>query len=111
MEKFSINSKYGVFEVVANDGNKGFSDLYYGDYKVATVKADWWNEDALINEIENNKEQILGKMSSRGVEVCQNNLSDVIAKAAEIVKEMDDNAIRGFVGSRLTQCINKLKVA
>lgn len=104
----TINTKYGVFEVVDN-GNGGVC-LFIGKAKICEFpKVAWWNMDAIEKGIEQHREMIEKRIKERVTElnVTKENASDVIAKLIEVLG--NDN--KGFYSSRLKQCLNKLKVA
>lgn len=131
----NVATSLGVFEVRKSNNNNNFTEVYYGKKCVACIKADWWNKDAIIAEIEKEKDTILAQMKNVGniaekdveiaslknrinileseqnkVNVSYSNVVEVLEKANNVLADtFKQNAKkRGFVCSRLSQVINKV---
>lgn len=128
----NVATKIGVFEVRKSDNNAKLTDVYHGNQRLATINAEWWNKDAIVNAIEANKSVILANMGNvskekdeiiadlrnriqilesehNKVNVNPLNVVEVLETANNVLKSsITDNKKRGFVCSRLSQITNKL---
>lgn len=101
----NIVTSKGLFNIVENESNKQYTDVYKDGQRIATVRAYWWNADEVEKAIDK-----LDIESNEQPKVNGGNVCSMIEEANKLLREMlKDNNERGFVCSRLSQVVNKLK--
>lgn len=128
----NISVKFGTFNVVENKDNNGIS-IYNGNNKVLDIaNINWWDKDAIENamyakeslikeaveamekihenEINKWKERyrVLSE-SKNNISINDGNVVEVLETANNVLKNISDKKDRGFVCSRVSQVINKLR--
>lgn len=62
MEKVTVITPKGVFQVCQSSSNKDYTDVYHNGNKVAILTCHWWDKDALEELIETNFQRISDKI-------------------------------------------------
>jgi len=98
--KYSITTKFGVFEVSPN-GDK--TTIFKDSNKVCDVFIQWWDKDKIVKYIESHKELFdnVDVMSF----IDRTNVKEVLQRVNEVLGKEE----KGFYSSRIKQCINRLK--
>lgn len=114
----TINTNFGSFSVVENKSINGVKVIRHDDVSINIPNVPYWDKDTITNKIYEKKDVIMSlpkvdtptpSVNTSNSEVKQDNVVTLLEKVNSELQNIEDKKERGFVCSRITQVVNKLK--
>lgn len=114
----TISTNFGTFSVVENKNINGIKVVRPGYVGLNIPDVAYWDKDTITKKIYEKKDTIMSlpkvdtptpSVNPSHSEVQQDNLVAILNQVNSKLQNIEDKKERGFVCSRITQVVNKLK--
>lgn len=114
----TISTNFGTFSVVENKNINGIKVVRPGYVGLNIPDVAYWDKDTITKKIYDKKDELMSlpkvgvpapSADPATLEVKQDNVVTLLEKVNSKLQNIEDKKERGFVCSRITQVVNKLK--